>query len=108
MPGLPVRGSLAEVTIGQANFPGGTGSSAIGTIDLTGGTVNAAIDVLTLGLATANALNAGTQANGTFIFTAGSVNVNTLIAGDSAITNTTTSTAVRRSEPSLSAAARCR
>jgi fibronectin-binding autotransporter adhesin len=86
--GLSGAGSRAEVTVGQSNFGGGTGSSAIGMIDLTGGTVNAAIDTLTLGLASANQVDAGTQANGTFIFTAGSVNVNTMIVGQSAVTNT--------------------
>ncbi len=84
-------GSLAEVTVGWANFPN-TGSSSIGTIDMTGGTVNAAIDTLTLGLASASQVNAGTQANGTFIFTAGSVDVNTMIVGASTVANTTTTT----------------
>ncbi len=76
------------MTVAWSNFAGGTGANAIGTIDLTGGTVNAAIDALTLGLVSANQVNVGTQTNGTFIFTAGSVNVNSLLVGVTAATNT--------------------
>jgi fibronectin-binding autotransporter adhesin len=83
-------GSRAEVYVGLYNYPGGTGASSIGTIDLTGGTANVLIDTLTLGMGSSSLMNAGTLAEGTFNFNAGSVNVNTMIVGQSTIVITNT------------------
>ncbi len=79
-------GSLAEVTLGWYNV-NDTGNDPTGTIDLTGGTANANIDSLTLGLGDAVNLNSQ-NATGTFIFNAGSVNVNNLIAGETTAVST--------------------
>ncbi len=82
-------GSVAEVTLGWYNV-NDTGNTPTGTIDLTGGTANANIDTLTLGLG--DVVNIDNQTpTGTFIFGAGSVNVNNLDIGQTNADNTTNS-----------------
>ncbi len=82
-------GSQAEVTLGLYNV-NNTGNNPSGVIDLTGGTANANIDILTLGSASAGTLN-GQTPTGTFIFNAGTVNVNTMLVGVTTAINTSNS-----------------
>ena len=87
---LTIRGSSggstrAEVTEGLYNVSN-TGQSPMGVIDLTGGTANLFIDTLTLGEGSAAIV--GKPAQGTLIFNAGTVNVNTMMLGQTTPTDT--------------------
>lgn len=71
--------------IGDMNTTGSTAQTAVGTCDFSNGSVDAWVDVLSLGR-DCNASHTATAANsGTLTFTAGTIDVNTLIAGNQSL-----------------------
>lgn len=78
--------------IGDMNTTGSTGGSTTGVCDFSGGTVNAWVDTMALGRDCNASHTAAAADSGTLTFTDGTIDVNTLIAGDQSlglITDTT-------------------
>jgi pectin methylesterase-like acyl-CoA thioesterase len=78
-------------TVGDMSSSGGSSANANGTNNFSGGTVDILVDTMSLGRDRQGG-NTGTGVTrGTFIFTAGTVDVNTLLLGNQAFTATANS-----------------
>ena len=71
--------------IGDMNTTGSTGGSTAGACDFSGGTVNAWVDTMALGRDCNASHTAAAADSGTLTFTDGTIDVNTLIAGDQSL-----------------------
>ena len=85
---IGVSGGSSRVkwwAIGDMNTTGSTGGSSAGVCDFSGGRVNAWVDTMTLGRDCNASHTAGAADTGTLTFTAGTIDVNTLIAGNQSL-----------------------
>ncbi len=85
---IGVTGGSSRVkwwAIGDMNTTGSTGGSTAGVCDFSGGTVNAWVDTMALGRDCNASHTAAAADSGTLTFTDGTIDVNTLIAGDQSL-----------------------